>query len=445
MNGRAERLSGWGRYPVAECIVTRPGDAESVPPLLSRLPIAIARGNGRSYGDASLAPDATVDLRRLDRLIDFDPASGCLTCESGVLLADIIDAMLPRGWFVPVTPGTKLVTLGGMIASDVHGKNHHVAGSFCDHVEWIDLAIGTGEVLRCSPCEHADLFAATCGGMGLTGVILRACFRLLRVESAAVRQRIVRAATLADAFEVFEASLDWTYSVAWIDCLAQGRHLGKSAIFLGEHALPDQLPHARRAAPFARHARRTKHVPFDFPTFVLSRPSVRLFNHLYYAVQRPRDAIVDIDPYFYPLDAVHDWNRIYGHSGFIQYQCVLPLAESEMGLKRLLREIAAVGEASFLAVLKRMGPASFGMLSFPMEGYTLALDFPANRSSFALLDRLDAITAAHGGHIYLAKDARVGAKSFASGYSRLDEFRTVRAHYGLDQHFASLLSRRLEI
>ncbi|AEG50395.1 FAD linked oxidase domain protein [Sphingobium chlorophenolicum L-1] len=445
MNDRAERLSGWGRYPVAECMITRPRNAEAVPPLLSHLPKAIARGNGRSYGDASLAPDATVDLRRLDHFIDFDRTSGCLTCEGGALLADIVDTMLPRGWFVPVTPGTKLVTVGGMIASDVHGKNHHVAGSFCDHVEWIDLAIGAGEVLRCSPGEHADLFAATCGGMGLTGVILRACFRLLRVESTAVRQRIVRAATLADAFEIFEASLDWTYSVAWIDCLAQGRHLGRSAIFLGEHALSDQLPPARQAAPLARHARRTKHVPFDFPAFVLSRPSVRLFNRLYYAAQRPGNAIVDIDPFFYPLDAVHDWNRIYGRPGFIQYQCVLPLAESEMGLTRLLREIAAVGEASFLAVLKRMGPASFGMLSFPMEGYTLALDFPANRGSFALLDRLDAITAEHGGHIYLAKDARAGATSFANGYARLDEFRAVRAHYGLDQHFASLLSRRLEI
>ena len=438
------RLSGWGRYPVAECAVSTPRDAATVPALLDPLPDAIARGNGRSYGDAGMNPAATIDARRLDRLVDFDPATGLLVCEGGVLLSELIDAMLPRGWFAPVTPGTKLVTIGGMIASDVHGKNHHVAGSFCDHVEWIDLAIGEGRVLRCSAREHADLFAAACGGMGLTGVILRAAFRLLKVETAAVRQRTLRAPTLAHAFAAFEASLDWTYSVAWIDCLASGRHLGRSAILLGEHALRDELPPDRRNAPLRRAARKPKRVPVDFPAVALSRTPVRLFNRLYYAAQRPGDAIVDLDPYFYPLDAIRDWNRIYGRRGFVQYQCVLPLAKSEAGLTRLLTAIAAAGQASFLAVLKRMGRQSFGMLSFPMEGYTLALDFPATRSNLALLDRLDGITRDHGGRVYLAKDARAGAAAFAAGYPRLDEFRAARRRYGLDR-FSSLLSRRLEI
>ncbi|MDB5698773.1 MAG: linked oxidase domain protein [Alphaproteobacteria bacterium] len=439
------RLSGWGRYPVAECNVLTPGDAPALLRALDGLPEAIVRGNGRSYGDASLNPAATIEGRRLDRLIDFDPDTGLLVCEGGLLLAELIDVMLPRGWFPPVTPGTKLVTIGGMIASDVHGKNHHGAGSFCEHVEWLDLAIGDGSVLRCSAGENADLYAATCGGMGLTGAIARACFRLLEVETASVRQQTRRAPNLAHAFALLDESLEWTYSVAWIDCLAAGPDLGRSVILLGEHALPDELPAPRRAAPLARAVRRPKRVPIDFPALALSRPAVRIFNRLYYAAHKPGAAIVDIDRYFYPLDAIHDWNRIYGRGGFVQYQCVLPLAESKAGMTKLLTAIAAAGEASFLAVLKRFGGQSFGMLSFPMEGYTLALDFPANISNLALLDRLDAITREHGGRIYLAKDARTAADDFAAGYPRLEAFRAVRRRYRLDRHFSSLLSRRLEI
>lgn len=445
MTAPSTPLSGWGRYPVADCTVHRPGNTTALGMMLDELPDAIARGNGRSYGDASLNPAATIDVRRLDHLVDFDEETGVLVCEGGVLLSELIDALLWRGWFPPVTPGSKLVTIGGMIASDVHGKNHHGAGSFCDHLDWIDLAIGDGRVLRCSALENADLFAATCGGMGLTGLILRACVRMLKVETAAVRQRTLRAPTLAHAFALFQDSLNWTYSVAWIDCLAVGRDVGRSVILLGEHALPAELTPDRRSAPLTSQARRSRRVPFDLPPFALGRMPVRLFNQLYYAAQRPGDAIVDIDPFFYPLDAIHDWNRIYGARGFVQYQCVLPLAASAAGMAELLTAIGAAGGASFLAVLKRLGRQSFGMLSFPMDGYTLALDFPANPANLALLDRLDAITADHGGRIYLAKDARAGAGHFAAGYPRLEEFRAVRRRHGLDDRFSSLLSRRLEI
>jgi FAD/FMN-containing dehydrogenase len=425
--------------------VVRPGGAAAVIGGLDRLPDSVARGNGRSYGDASLNPAATIDMRRVDHLLDFDAATGLLACEGGVLLSELIDAMLPRGWFPPVTPGTRFVTVGGMIASDVHGKNHHVAGSFCDHLAWIDLAIGEGRVLRCSPETHADLFAATCGGMGLTGVIVRAAFRMLRVGSSAIRQRTLRAPTLDHAFAHFEATLDWTYSVAWIDCLATGRDLGRSAIMLGEHADPAELPAPRRAHPFARPAPRPKRVPVDLPAFVLGGTSVRLFNRAYYAAQREGTRIVDLDPYFYPLDALLDWNRIYGRAGFVQYQCALPLDASRSGIAELLSAIADAGTGSFLAVLKRLGPASFGTLSFPIEGYTLALDFPVSAANLALLDRLDAIAHAHGGRVYLAKDARLSPAAFAAGYPRLDEFRAVRRAFGLDRHFSSSLSRRLEI
>lgn len=437
------RVAGWGRYPTVDAVLRRPVSANAAAEAFDES--TIARGNGRSYGDASLHAREMLDTRGLDRLVDFDPDTGFLVCEAGLLLADLIDLMLPRGWWVPVTPGTRLVTIGGMVASDVHGKNHHGAGTFGDHVAWIDLALGDGQVLRCSPNEHADLFAATCGGMGLTGVVLRVAFTMIRVESAMIRQRRLRAPTLAHAIAAFEESLDWTYSVAWIDCLATGASLGRSAILLGEHARRDELPAATRAAPFARKRRSAKRVPVDMPGFVLGRVSVSVFNKLYYAAQRPGDALVPVDPYFYPLDAIGDWNRIYGRGGFVQYQCVLPLASSEAGYTRILAEIAAVGQASFLAVLKRFGRQSFGMLSFPIEGYTLALDFPATAINLALLDRIDAIMLDHGGRLYLAKDARAAPATIAAGYLRLEEFRAVRRRYGLDTRFSSLLSQRLAL
>lgn len=438
------RISGWGRYPVIDGPLVSPADTAEAAAAAGLMDGAIPRGNGRSYGDAALGAALTIAGRRLDRFIAFDGANGTLVCEGGVLLSDIIDALLLRGWFVAVTPGTRFVTVGGMIAADVHGKNHHGAGSFCDHVEWLDLAIGDA-VLRCSRIEHADLFAATCGGMGLTGLILRAAFRLRPVPSASIRQQGIRARNLDAAIEVFETTLDWTYSVAWIDCLAGGDHLGRSVVLLGEHAEVDELPDpAIRAAPHARASQRTRRVPFDFPAFALNPLSVGAFNGIYYRAQRTGERIVPLNPYFYPLDAILEWNRIYGRRGFVQYQCVLPLAESRAGLIRLLREIARAGSGSFLAVLKRMGPASFGLMSFPLAGYTLALDFPVSPANLALLDRLDAITAEHGGRIYLAKDGRA-KPNFSAGYPKIDEFRAIRAKYGLTTRFASCLSQRLEL
>ena len=438
-------LSGWGRYPIVDCPVNFPGSPDAARALVAQLPDSIARGNGRSYGDASLNCAATLDLKRLDRMLAFDPESGTMTCEGGVLLSDLIDAMLPRGWFPPVTPGTKFVTIGGMIASDVHGKNHHGSGSFCDSVAWLDLDTGEGRARRCSATENTDLFAATCGGMGLSGIIVRAAFRMLRVETSMVRQKTIHAPDLAAAMALFEQTGDWTYAVAWIDCLARGSALGRSVLLLGEHATLAELDPERRSTPLHRPKRRVKRVPVDFPGFALSRPIVKLFNRSYYAAQRAGERLVDLDPYFYPLDALLDWNRIYGRGGFVQYQCVLPLATSAVGIRALLEEVSAAGNASFLAVLKRMGPQSFGILSFPLEGYTLALDFPATPASLALVERLDAITAAHGGRVYLAKDACMTAERFAASYPRAPDFRAVLDRIGTRRAFSSSLSRRLEI
>ena len=441
---RAERLSGWGRYPVVTCSVADASTLDEVRQTIGSSPQLIGRGLGRSYGDSSLNPHQTLRFKGMDRVLAFDAETGRITCEAGLSLGAMIGLFLPRGWFAPVTPGTKFVTVGGMIASDVHGKNHHRDGSFCDHVEWIELLLPERGVVRCSREEHRDLFEATCGGMGLTGPIVRACFRLLRVSTASIRQRTVRARDLDALLTLAEDSLDWTYSVAWVDCLAKGRSLGRSVLFLGEHARADELAAAHCGDPLKPRARRRKSVPFDFPSFVLGPLSVRLFNEFYYHRQSVGEAVVDLDPYFYPLDAIGDWNRIYGNRGFVQYQCVLPLENSRQGLIGLLEAISGAGRGSFLAVLKRMGAQSSGMLSFPRPGYTLALDFPLAEGTLALLDRLDAITMAHGGRVYLAKDARIAPQCFEAGYPRLEEFRDTRRRWDLDR-FRSLQSERLGI
>ncbi len=435
------KLSGWGNYPKIEVHLERARGAEAAVGLVRSSGSLIARGNGRAYGDAALNPYLTLSMLPSDRILAFDPATGRLECEAGMLLSDIIDVFLPRGWFVPVTPGTKFVTVGGMIAADVHGKNHHGAGSFGDHVESLRLALADGQVLRCGPSENPELFAATRGGMGLTGVILSAAFRMIPIETSFIRQETHRAANLREAMDRFEASQGWTYSVAWIDCLAGGDSLGRSLIYLGEHARRDELPPALNAGLDAV-VRKSRRVPLDFPGFALNRWTVRAFNALYYRRGRPGIGFVDYDSYFYPLDSILEWNRIYGGAGFVQYQCVLPKAASAAGMTALLERIARSGLGSFLAVLKLFGRQD-GLLSFPMEGYTLALDFPANAATFSLLTELDAIVGDHGGRLYLAKDARSGPALLRRGYRRLAEFGAARATYDPDGKFSSLQSQRL--
>jgi decaprenylphospho-beta-D-ribofuranose 2-oxidase len=334
------------------------------------------------------------------------------------------------------------VTLGGMIAADVHGKNHHGVGSFGDHVQSLKLMLADGRVLRCSDSENRELFDATRGGMGLTGVICSAVIRMLKVESSYIRQETVRTRDLTETMEAFEQSRSWTYSVAWIDSLAAGCNLGRCVLYRGEHARKDELPANKRAEPFAVTPRRVKTVPFDFPRFILSRWTVSVFNTLYYLAAPVGPAIVDYDTYFYPLDAMAGWNRIYGHAGFLQYQCVLPIAVSRCGLTEIMTRVARSGTASCLSVLKLLGPGR-GMLSFPMEGYTLALDFPATTATLMLLTELDAVVEAYGGRIYLAKDARMGAAMLRRGYAELDAFKSVRHAADPSGKFMSLQSERL--
>lgn len=439
------KLTGWGRYPAIDTELAMPATEAALADVIAGGDV-IARGNGRAYGDSAIGPGRTVGMRKFNHMLDFDDQTGVLVAEAGVLLADIIATFLPRGWFPMVTPGTKFVTLGGMIAADVHGKNHHKDGSMAACVQWVDVMDGAGQVRRCSPDENADLFAWIPGAMGLTGIIVRAAIKLRKVATGWIDQTTIPAPNLKSAMVIFEGAQDHTYSVAWIDCLQTGRAMGRSLVMLGEHATPEQLTFRERRDPFAGKPKGTKRLPFDAPDFVLSKPVVKAFNSLYYwkGCRSAGTQLVDWDTYFYPLDAILEWNRAYGRRGFLQFQCALPLEASEAGLTALLAAIAKAGAGSFLAVLKRFGTQG-GVFSFPMPGYTLALDFPANPANLALLGELDAITIDHGGRFYLAKDARMTAQVLRQSDIRVPDFIARRAALHTSGVFRSAQSQRLSL
>lgn len=368
-------------------------------------------GNGRSYGDSCLNDNGLLlAMRGLDRFIDFDPASGVLRCEAGVLLAEILALAVPQGWFLPVTPGTRFVTIGGAIANDVHGKNHHRAGTFGRHVRRFELLRSDGVRRLCTPDDNADWFGATIGGLGLTGVIVWAELALKRIASPMIDLETIRFDRLQEFFELSRASdRDYEYTVAWIDCLARGRSLGRGLFMRANHAP------ALRYNGTAKPARR-RHMPVTPPVSLVNRATLRPFNSLYFHRQRGRHrrTVAHYEGFFYPLDAILAWNRMYGASGFMQYQCVVPPAAGEDATREILARIAASGTGSFLSVLKLFGDiASPGWLSFPRPGVTLALDFP-NRGAptLRLLDALDEVVATAGGAVYPAKDARMSAHSF---------------------------------
>lgn len=428
-------IHGWGRYPRLEAEIAYPhSPAQCAKEVANSAPL-ITRGLGRSYGDSSLS-ERLLCTRYLDHFQAFDEATGLLTCSAGVSLDDILKVFVPRGWFLPVTPGTRFVTIGGAIASDVHGKNHHIDGSFGDHVTGMELLLGNGERVHVSSADKPDLFHATCGGMGLTGVILIATLRLKPIRSSAMVETTIKAPDLDAVLAAFEENAAANYSVAWIDCLARGKYLGRSLLMLGEHA---------EEGPLTVHASKPLPVPFDMPARLLNHSTVQAFNTLYYwkAKQARHTRRIPFEPFFYPLDALADWNRLYGKPGFVQYQFVLPKAAGVAGLRKVLERIAASGRGSFLAVLKVFGNGNDNLLSFPSEGYTLALDFKAEPAVFQLLDELDHLVLDHGGRLYLSKDARMSEMTFKSGYPRWQEFEAVRAKYHAIGKFASQQSKRL--
>lgn len=437
-------LSGWGRYPRTDQTVVRPEKA-------SQLGIAqesnLARGQGRSYGDAALNSHGTVTLtERLDRFLEFDAESGLLTVEGGATLKHVLETMVPKGWFLPVTPGTKHSSIGGCVAADVHGKNHHRDGSFGQHLTSLDMVLPDGSRAKCSPNELSDVYWATIGGMGLTGIVESATLQLIPVETAYMKVRHRKAGNLEVAFNLMEDDkYDDKYSVCWIDCLAQGGSMGRSVLITGHHASRGEVP-LMSHAPLSFKPRRTKTFNRDWPGFALNPWSIRLFNSLYYAREgRKGEFRSDYDSFFYPLDRINNWNKMYGKRGFVQYQFVVPRETAQRGVTKAIQVLSKSGRASFLAVLKRMGPPSPGMLSFPMDGYTLALDIPLTNDLTDFLKKLDDIVLEHGGRVYLAKDSRMSAETFRKMYPRLEEFLEVKRSIDPNNRFTSDLARRLEI
>ena len=439
-------IHGWGRYPRGRARVLRPERVrEAVPPAADSV---IARGQGRSYGDAAMSAEGVVMLtERLNRFLSFDEATGVLRAEAGATLAEVIDVLLPRGWFPPVTPGTKFVSLGGALAADVHGKNHHRDGTFGAHVTELEIVLADGTRRRCSPDREAELFWATVGGMGLTGIVTEVSLKLMRVESAHVVVRHSAAPGLDALLDMLAGDeYDERYSVAWVDSLARGRALGRGVLMTGEHATLAALSSLDIENPLAATPRRNLNIPFDLPSWVLNPRSVAAFNELYFRRQGARDVpfVTDFESFFYPLDRVGGWNRMYGARGFVQYQCVLPPATARRGLRLLFEELSRTRRASFLAVLKRFGAEGRAPLSFPTEGYTLALDLPVTGADlFALLDRFDALVLEHGGRVYLAKDTRMKPATLRAMYPRFGEWLRVKERVDPAGRFASDLSRRL--
>lgn len=412
-------LSGWGRFPKIKTKEFIPLSESELLETLRHSKSYIPRGNGRSYGDSAINKNLTITMTRMNKFLNWNQGTGELVAESGVLIADIIHTFLPTGWFPYVTPGTKFVTLGGAIACDVHGKNHHKEGSFGNYVNWIEIINEKNEIIRCSPAENSELFHWTVGGMGLTGIIIRCSIQLKQVESGWIKQQTIVNNNLKETLQSFDEHEDTTYSVAWIDCLAKGKSFGRSILMLGEHARENEI----NAKPAIYPKRKSKKItfPFDAPSFLLNNFTVSAFNKLYFNLNKNKQSsYVDWDTYFYPLDSIGDWNRMYGKEGFFQFQCILSKESSEEGYTKILSTIQNKSSGSFLAVLKDFAVGN-GHLSFPREGLTLALDFKASKNNIEVGKELIDIVNNLGGSLYLAKDAILNSSQFNLSF-RKDAF-----------------------
>ena len=427
----------WGRYPRANHEIRRIDWRSNLLPVdppneKSFLPF----GNGRSYGDSCLNDGGVLlATRNLDRFISFDVDNGVLRCEAGVLLSDLLSLIIPKGWFLPVTPGTQFITIGGAIANDVHGKNHHRAGSFGCHVRQFELLRSDGERLKCSPDENAEWFKATVGGLGLTGMITWAEIQLKRVFGPWIEAQSIRFRNLDEFFDVsFGSDQSYEYTVAWVDCMAKGKEAGRGIFLRGNHAISSPSC----TGPIGSSIRR---VPFDLPSGLLNRYSIRIFNSLYYhSVKWNAPRVIHFEPFFYPLDAIQDWNKAYGRKGFLQYQCVVPLENGRCVIKNILDQTSRLGEGSLLTVLKIFGDRqSPGLMSFPRKGITLALDFPNHGlRTLALLDAIDEMVQQAGGAVYPAKDARMSPQHFQRYFPQWKAFSVY-----IDPRFSSSLWRRV--
>jgi FAD/FMN-containing dehydrogenase len=432
------RYESWGRYPQAKAIAVQTVETDALPPLNGFAFPVLAYGLGRSYGDSCLNENGMLlDTAPMAALLGFDRLQGLIRCEAGFTLADLLATAMPHGWFPPVLPGTKFVTVGGAIANDIHGKNHHRAGTFGCHVPQFELLRSDGQKLLCSRTRNREFYEATIGGLGLTGLILWADIQLKPVRSNRIEAENLRFENIDAFFELSEISNEkFEYTVAWIDGMAKGKKLGRGIFMRGNHANPE----ARQLSPTPAGHR--INFPGNAPDFLLNPFSVKIFNLLYYYKEllKKRRVTAPYQSFFFPLDAIQNWNRIYGKHGFFQYQCVVPFADGHEAIRQILARIARSGDASFLGVLKTFGQVrSPGMMSFPRPGVTMALDF-ANRGAktLKLFCDLDAIVASAGGALYPCKDARMPHEMFVAGFPRLAEFREY-----IDPRFSSSFWRRV--
>ena len=432
------RLSGWGGTSV-DGVERRSEDLEAI-----TRDVALTRGLARSYGDSSLPPPThpvAAGSPLADRLLSFNETTGELRAEAGYSLRDLTRRFLPRGWAIPVSPGTQFVTLGGMVAADVHGKNHHVHGTIGRHLTRLRVRVGTGQIVECSPAEEPGLFWATVGGMGLTGHILEVTVRLVRVPSAWITGFSRRISDIDEFVAALKQSAgEWPYTVGWIDCLARGRHMGRGVLICGRWATPEEAPH-HYPKPRPRFV-----VPFVCPSWFMGPAVVRVFNEAIYRVHRWRNGrmrIMHPEPFFYPLDWIQHWNRLYGPRGFTQYQCVLPDAAGPSAVRSLFERLTRHGGASFLCVIKDCGDEGQGLLSFPRRGVSIALDLPIRDNTQSLIDELNEFVVSAGGRVYLAKDAFTRPEHFRAMEPRLDRFNAERRRWDPSADIRSVQSIRL--
>jgi len=438
---KIKTISGWGIFPKINGILSKESDKTKLQERLKSHLTIIPYGNGRSYGDSALN-EFMVQYEGKKHSIGLNIKTGIVDVNAGVQLGELIEYSIQYGWFLPVVPGTKFVTIGGAIAADVHGKNHHIDGCFSQHIISIDIMLADGEIIHCTINKTPELFKATCGGMGLTGVILNAKIKMVPIQSKLIEQISYKAKNIEELFSHFQKYDSKRYSVSWIDCTAKGNKLGRGILITGDFMAKGNLPEINGA--------KNTHIsiPYFLPSWIINKFTLKIFNTFYYTISNLNDkkkVNIDYNSFFFPLDSILNWNRLYGRKGFLQYQFVLPIKHSPIGIQKILTKISQSGQGSPLAVLKLFGPENENYLSFPMKGYTLALDFKNQPKLFPLLNELDKIVIEYGGKIYLAKDARINEYVFKKGYKHIDKFIQYRKQHKMDEKFKSLQSRRIRL
>ncbi|MFN8321277.1 MAG: FAD-binding oxidoreductase [Chitinophagales bacterium] len=438
-------ISGWGNYPVQCSDIFTPENEEELQAFLVNSEKLTPRGNGRSYGDSAIGRN-TLKSSKLNKILDFNSEDGTITCQSGVLLSSILNVIVPHGYFLAVTPGTKYVSVGGATASDVHGKNHNRKGNFSKHITYIKLLLSSGETLLCSPTLNQEVFWASCGGMGQTGFIIEVCLKLQKIETAYMVQHNIRCFNLKEVFNAFSQFSNYDYRIAWIDSFQKSKKLGRGVFTGANHCSLDMLSIERKTEPFEFRKKNAFAVPFMMPSFLLNGFFVRILNLWRWKKAPTIDSknVVCFEDLFFPLDSVLDWHKLYGPKGFVQYQFALPLENAEEGIEQILQIVSNARDNSLLTVIKQFGKSNENtLLSFPMEGYTASLDFKVSATLFPLLEKLDEIVLQFGGRLYLTKDARMNLNMMIAGYPRLKEFQDILNTVNSDNKFTSAQRERI--